>query len=98
MSEARALLRRASDAVQDVRTRLPALVGATNWRSPSAREFRVAVEEWEGLLDRAAEQLARWDDDLVRASAARGSTADRVGPVGGDADGSWHVLGGRSRW
>lgn len=96
VSEARVLLRRASDAVQDVRTRLPALIAATSWRSPSAREFRVAVEEWGGVLARAAEELARWDDDLARACAVRESAGARNDPPTADTHGDWRVFGDRS--
>ncbi len=72
---------------------MPAVADAVNWRSPSTLTFRAAVEEWGRLLDRVSEQLARWDDELARAAAAR----DEEGPARhghrcDEAHGAWHVF------
>ena len=70
-ADARALLGRAREALMEVRRRGPRLASAMAWRSPSAREFGVALADWLGLLDRIEARLSRWDDDLRRAALAR---------------------------
>lgn len=70
-TDARAMLRRSADGLRDVRLRAPALAEAMAWRSPSADEFRRALDEWVRTLDGVAEQLERWDGELVRAAAER---------------------------
>lgn len=95
MFEARALLRRARETVHDVRGRLPGVIDETNWRSPSVRAFRVAIEEWASTLDQIVEQLARWDDELARALAAREAAPPSGRDLARDETlGDGHVFGG----
>lgn len=75
--DARAMLRRASDGLRDVRLRAPALAAAVAWRSPAVAEFGKALDEWVRLLDSLGEQIGQWDDELSRATRQRGGLEGR---------------------
>jgi hypothetical protein len=79
LRDARALLARAQELLDDLLARAPGLTAATNWRSKAAAEFRLTVDEWHTLLRWLGEELVSWEQWLIqlegRAQAAAGAAA-----------------------
>lgn len=75
--DARAVLSRAGETLAELESRAPALAADMSWRSRTAEEFRLALDEWRTLLRWIADDIREWDRALAgiesRALAESGS-------------------------
>jgi hypothetical protein len=86
------MLERARTVLEEVRSRVPGLAEAIDWRSPAATEFRDALGDWAVHVDSIVGQLRRWDAELVRACAELAAEARIRTEAPPDPPSEWRPL------
>jgi hypothetical protein len=86
------MLERARAMLEEVRSRVPGLAEAIDWRSPAATEFRDALGDWAIHVDSIVGQLGRWDAELVRAHAELAAEARVRTEAPPDPPSEWRPL------